>query len=221
MSTELLLESGWGMQASAFAPLRAALPTEWAIGTPETAASHPGSIWLGWSQGAQRALVAAAGAPPRALVLIAATPRFAQAPDWPHALAPGTVDDFVQGFARQPTKTLQRFLALQAVGDARRAEVLAALRPALMPADTPGLATALDELVRTDLRTQCAAVRCPVLILHGAADALMPLAAAQWLAAQLPCAQLHALPDCGHAPHVSAPQTVAAAITHFVETLPA
>ena len=55
-----------------------------------------GACWLGWSLGAQIALQAALQAPQRIdrLVLVSATPRFMQAPDWPHGVEAVTMQRF-------------------------------------------------------------------------------------------------------------------------------
>lgn len=233
---ELVLWPGWGMRPAAWTPLTDRLPADWIAHTPEIAVLAGSSlrVWgaalaptipneailVGWSLGAQLALAAvAAGARPRGLVLLAATPCFAQRPDWPHGLPSETVTAFREGFVTQPDATLQRFLALQAVGDARRAQVLSLLRPALAPSAAPDLAPALTALMDADLRSALPKVSCPTLVLHGTGDALMPPAAAVWLAEHLPDARAMLLPDCGHAPHASNPEAVIATLTRFVETL--
>lgn len=178
---------------------------------------------VGWSLGGMLALAFAARHPTRVarLVLLASTARFvaleagagavpmsATDPDgahhWP-GLAAATVDTFRTGFATDPTATLKRFIALQSLGERERKRVQACLAhyladPAVLPTATlAGLAQGLDILARSDLRAMLAQIPQPCLILHGEHDALMPLAAAHALAAQLANAQLHVLPDCGHA----------------------
>lgn len=236
MSAHLLAWHGWGFGPAAFDPLRAALEGRAALATPALLAPTNGELssWaaalaadvsanqvlLGWSLGAMLAMGAVlAGARPRALVLIAGSARFAATTQWPHALAAETVAAFSSGLEQNPARTLQRFLALQALGDARRTAVLAALEPARNH-DTTGLRHALDALIGADLRDQIHMIEVPTLIIHGAQDALMPVSGARWLATQLPHARLEVLEDCGHAPHVSAPEQAATAIGRFIESLP-
>jgi pimeloyl-ACP methyl ester carboxylesterase len=57
----------------------------------------------------------------------------------------------------------------------------------------------------------------PTRLIHGAHDSLVPLAAAERLCAAMPNARLRMMPDAGHAPHVSEPGAVAAAILEFLD----
>jgi 2-hydroxymuconate-semialdehyde hydrolase len=64
-----------------------------------------------------------------------------------------------------------------------------------------------------------AAVRQPVLLIHGARDRIVPLRdGAVPLIEQLPLAHLYVLGDCGHSPHVERPEIVNRLITDFLET---
>jgi pimeloyl-ACP methyl ester carboxylesterase len=55
-------------------------------------------------------------------------------------------------------------------------------------------------------------VRCPVLLLHGAADRLVPVSVARAAARAHPAWSLVVLPDTGHVPQLEAPRECAAAI---------
>ncbi len=199
-----------------------------------------GAIVCGWSLGAMLALELAHSHPAKAarLVLIGATPRFvshaegmsadssdgkretqaSEPSTWPHGLEVETVSRFVDGFAADPRTIRRRFVALQALNDARRREVAAALDAALVPLDAgrqSALTAGLEILAASDLRPIVASIRQPALLLHGAGDALMPVGAARWLAATLPKARLTVFDDCGHAPFLSRPQACAAWIDGF------
>jgi pimeloyl-ACP methyl ester carboxylesterase len=64
-----------------------------------------------------------------------------------------------------------------------------------------------------------AAVRRPVLLIHGARDRIVPLRdGAVPLVEQLPVAHLYVLGDCGHSPHLERPEIVNRLITDFLET---
>jgi 2-hydroxymuconate-semialdehyde hydrolase len=64
-----------------------------------------------------------------------------------------------------------------------------------------------------------AAVRQPVLLIHGARDRIVPLRdGAVPLVEHLPLAHLYVLGDCGHSPHVERPEIVNRLITDFLET---
>jgi 2-hydroxymuconate-semialdehyde hydrolase len=64
-----------------------------------------------------------------------------------------------------------------------------------------------------------AAVRQPVLLIHGARDRIVPLRdGAVPLVEQLPLADLHVLGNCGHSPHVERPEIVNRLTIDFLET---
>ncbi|MCS6786762.1 MAG: alpha/beta fold hydrolase [Thiobacillaceae bacterium] len=238
---------GWGLGPDVWDDLRTRLPA-WAIRTPalpgydggalpapyrpetlaDALARHepaPG-VLLGWSMGGMVALAWAARAPQtvRGLILVASTPVFVQRADWAAGLAPEVVDAFAAELLADPRATLLRFLALTArAGEAARA-VTGRLRALLdrhghPPATT--LAAGLELLRTADLRPRLAAVRCPVLLVHGGHDALCPPAAAHWLAERLPQARLALHPHAAHAPFLSHPEWFAATVDAFLTELDA
>ena len=174
---------------------------------------------VGWSLGGMLALHIARHYPQKVarLVLIDTTPRFVQADDWQPALSAATLADFRHNFDADPAATQRRFVALQSLGDAARKNASASLTAALTAADDkqPALATGLRLLAETDLRDLIPAITQPVRLLHGGADKLMPVAAAEWLADTLPNARLSVFGNAGHAPFVSRAQECAALIESF------
>ena len=76
------------------------------------------ATWIGWSLGAFVALTAARNHPQAVsrLVLVGATPKFVQAPDWPCAMPPATLAQFARDLEGDYHATLVRFLSLQ-MGD--------------------------------------------------------------------------------------------------------
>lgn len=228
MKPSVSLIHGWGMQASVWQPLRAALEATHCVLTPSLpghgdtphAAVEPdwvaalaarlpdhGTV-VGWSLGAQLAMRIAIDHPHKVarLVLIGTTPCFVQQPDWAHALPADTVIAFNAGFSATPEQTIKRFLALQAMGDACRRELTQHLGAAVCPLDgwrLPALARGLEMLSSADLRPDIGRIDCPVRIFHGTNDALMPVAAAHWLADHIDGAQLTCFDETGHAPFIS------------------
>ena len=80
----------------------------------------------------------------------------------------------------------------------------------------PAAAIRLHELTHgVDLRPRVHEIEMPTLIIHGDADALVPLADAEWLAGRLPQARLHIVRGGGHVPTVTQPVEVAAAIDAY------
>lgn len=176
------------------------------------------SILVGWSLGAMLAMACALSAPSRikGLFLIGASPRFIACADWPAALAEETVAAFKRDFARQPARTLQRFLALQLLGDTARSELKPLLECALADAAEPSLGIGLEILASSDLRARLGELALPIKLLHGAQDSLMPLAAAQFIQQQLPDAELETQACAAHAVLLAKPAELAARIREFV-----
>lgn len=58
-------------------------------------------------------------------------------------------------------------------------------------------------------------IRCPVLLLWGSDDAIVPIAQARHFTEQLPDVELSELPGLGHFPHFDEPERVADAILSF------
>ncbi|MGB4912432.1 MAG: alpha/beta fold hydrolase [Candidatus Dechloromonas phosphoritropha] len=235
MSTPLVFLPGWCLGRG---PLNAAadalngsifdlpgyrdtpLITDFYAATDDVAARlHPGTRLCGWSLGAQMALAIAARAPEKVgeLVLIAGTASFVQREGWPHAMPPEMLADFAADVATDIEAILPRFVGGFNRGDARSKDVtrqlleLADPRP---PAAT--LATGLNWLRDVDLRPLAPLVKAPTLLLHGAADPLMPLPAAEALAALIPGARVAPMAECAHAPFISRPDEFLALIHAFL-----
>ena len=174
---------------------------------------------IGWSLGAQLAIAIAARAPQKVgkLVLIAGTVSFVQRDGWPHAMPPEMLADFASGVAADIEAMLPRFVGGFNRGDARaKAVTLELLKLADPRPPAATLATGLDWLRDVDLRPLAPQIKAPTLLIHGANDPLMPLAAAEALAALIPGAELAAFADCAHAPFISQPETFNARLTTFI-----
>ena len=177
---------------------------------------------LGWSLGGTVALNWALQAPERIsrIVLTAATPCFVQRPDWPHAMAQSTLQQFGDELCVSYKATLQRFVTLQVQGSEHARAVLVQLREHLFARGEPSrevLENALRMLAATDLRSRVGAVRQPALVIAGDRDTLTPPKAAQWLAATLPHASLQRVPGAAHAPFLSHPEAFTTALTNFTD----
>ena len=69
-----------------------------------------------------------------------------------------------------------------------------------------------------DIRSLLPAVRVPTLVVHGTADRQVPFAAAEYLAAHIPGAQLYAFEGYGHVPLFTATQEFCDLLRRFVRT---
>lgn len=179
-----------------------------------------GSVLAGWSLGGMLAQLAALQ-PHSAvaqLVLISTTPSFVQREGFSAAMAPALLEAFKTGVNTLPSMVMPHFAALSNQGDTRSREINRQIKPLTrdpLP-DKAALLAGLDWLEILDLREWTAAIQQPALVIHGAQDHLIPLAAGQWLAEHLPQATLLTLPNAGHAPFLHDTQHCAAAIVHFV-----
>ncbi|KAB2968617.1 alpha/beta fold hydrolase [Zoogloea sp.] len=239
----LVLLHGWGLSASVWKPLLGHLHPQRPVHVPdlpghgdaspagETLASWADAllpalpdncVLVGWSLGAHLALHLAHHRPDRIarLVLIGASPRFTACGDWPHGLPDTSLAEFRAQFDSAPEATQRRFIALQSIGDQARKAVAAALTDSLTPADAAhqaALACGLGLLAGTDLRPLASGIVQPVRLLHGSEDKLMPVAAAEWLADQLPGGRLSVFGHTGHAPFLSRSADCAALIEGFAD----
>lgn len=238
---QLVLWHGWGMHPAAWDGLAAhlkmqaraaALPGYAGSAAPATytmdaltdalLADVSAPITLcGWSLGAMLALHAAQRHPDRIarLILIGATPSFVQRPNWAHGMTPQALAEFAEAVEADPKTALKRFIALFNQSDVNSRSIGRALTQALGKDELPPaaiLAAGLALLRDSDLRALAPQIAQPTLLLHGAHDPLMPLAAAEWLSAALPHARLEVLPDAAHAPFLSDPARCAALMADFI-----
>ncbi|GAB2181944.1 pimeloyl-ACP methyl ester esterase BioH [Denitratisoma sp. agr-D3] len=183
----------------------------------------PRAMVCGWSLGALVCLMAAQRHPDKIarLVLVGATASFVQREGWLEALPPAQLAAFMDGLAADPAALLKQFASLIHQGDAHMREAIRALRGCLagaeggLPADPASLRAGLALLGESDLRPLLSALRQPVLLIHGAADPLMPLAAAERLQDRLPTATLSVFADSAHAPFASDPLRFVRELTDF------
>jgi pimeloyl-[acyl-carrier protein] methyl ester esterase len=242
----LVMLHGWGMNLRVFDLLRDDLADQqtWAIDLP----GHGRSPWwpeaagfeaqqqavlaalparcvlLGWSFGAKLALSIAAGQPERvaALILLAASPKFAQGEDWPHGMDRQSLRAFDAVLKQDWQRTLQDFIALQLRGSRNAEQAQQVIEAALAAQGAPqreALLAGMALLDSIDLRALAPHVAQPVLVVAGRNDRVTPPGALKWLAQQLQHAMLFEIPRAGHAPMVSHHAEVAARIRDFLATL--
>ena len=130
-------------------------------------------------------------------------------------------------------RRLAMFHSMADLGDAFDPKAYPGLFSDLIPADRDAtMASMMRENIRpatiraagyigaeTDLRPVLPTIDVPTLILHGAADARSPLANAEALHAAISPSQLVVLPGLGHACVVEDPETCAAEISRFLQTV--
>jgi len=245
---DLVLIHGWAMHGGIFAPLVEALSTHFRVHAVDLpghgdsrdhepgdldparcaqaiATATPPAIWLGWSLGGLVAMQAASSDPRhvRALVVVAGSPRFVVAEDWPHGVPAAVFAEFGAALETRFDHAIERFLALETLGSPHAHEELRALRAAVFAKGPPALDALREGLAvldRSDLRAALADLRVPSLWIGGRRDRLVAPAALRWAAAQSPLARYLELPS-GHAPFLGHAPDIAAAMRELAATVPA
>ncbi len=168
------------------------------------------SVWVGWSLGGMVAMQAAVDYPAkvRGLSLVASTPRFTRAPDWPCGIPSAVLTDFARELESHPSRTLSRFIALQVRGASNAQKVKSELKRALVAGgrhDPLALRAGLRVLAESDLREQLYRLDCPVQLVLGERDLLVPPTVASWVGRLRPGWSFEMLAGAGHAPFLSSP----------------
>jgi pimeloyl-[acyl-carrier protein] methyl ester esterase len=184
----------------------------------DIAARAPQDAWLtGWSLGGLLAMQAWLRHPGRfgGLALISATPCFVRRDHWPHGAEAALVQAMALELAGDPQAVVQRFLSLEIHGSAdARGELRRLRRCALQHGlpDKQALLAGLKHLASTDLSRRLAEIECPVLLVGGRRDKLVPAAALEAMDASLPRSRLRMIPGAAHAPLLTDADAVAAAL---------
>lgn len=229
---ELVLLHGWGLHGGLWRPVLDALSRNFCVHcvdlpghghSPRTAPLSLATIVaeldaffprpvrvMGWSLGGLFAMEWARQRPDKVeqLMLVASSPCFRQRADWPDAMPADVLARFADNLRDDYQGTLQRFLALQTMGDAFSRRLLRDMQHELFSHGEPdrqALDDGLGLLRDVDWRPHVARLTQPGLLLYGARDRLVPPAVAQWLCAQWPGARLELFADSAHAPHWSHP----------------
>lgn len=189
---------------------------------PNLATELPKSAyWLGWSLGGLIGLAFADQFPARVkkLVLVAATPCFVEKDDWPCAMDPAIFEAFADNLKRNQADTLHRFLLLQARGSAHSRDTIRQLAEQLaigkLPAEEALLA-GLNLLISCDFRAQLAMLDCPVMMILGERDTLIPNIMLDVVKQMTSNVQTALLKGAGHAPFISQPIECQLAIERFI-----
>lgn len=185
----------------------------------------PRALWVGWSLGGLVAMHAAATMPARVrgLGMIAASPRFVRAADWPHGMPAATFDGFARDLAADWRGTVDRFLALEAFGSDHMKEELRTLREQVFAhgePDATALADGLAVLADADLRDALPTLAMPSLWLAGRRDRLVHPDAMRAAATTAPDATFVQIERGGHAPFLTHADEVAHALAAFAATCP-
>jgi non-heme chloroperoxidase len=173
---------------------------------------------IGWSFGGTTALCVAQEYPDRLaqLVLInAAAPKYLATAEFPDGHSESTLQEWLVR-ERDGLAAWRRF-CMEAMPHRPYDELFVQwLWTQSMQSPSWAAAPMLEAYARADLRPGLDAMRIPTLILHGAHDVFCSPAAARYLAAQIPDAELIEFPDCGHSPQWEDPERCAEALDAFL-----
>ena len=167
------------------------------------------SALLGWSLGGMLAAEFTVRYPQRcaALVTIATNACYVARADWPHAQSPDQFEKFRVSIASDATNQVRRFHGLQFFGDERERELLRFFRGLKPTIATPeALLWGLDLLGSLDVRAALKASHIPGLHILGINDALVPIAAADDIAALVPQHWVTGISGAAHLPFFSQPE---------------
>jgi len=193
----------------------------WAMAILEVAPAK--ATWLGWSLGGLLAQKIASMTSERIekLIVLCSTPKFVASQEWPNAVDEKVFRDFYAEVIREPRASLLRFIALQTRGSATATDDSRLLRKTLLQPEPQ--ATALDAgmrlLLATDLRQQLKKIICPVLVLGGERDTLVPAAALPVIAELCAKAEYNLIKQAGHAPFLSHPNEFCEAVNLFISNI--
>ncbi|WP_425968340.1 pimeloyl-ACP methyl ester esterase BioH [Aeromonas dhakensis] len=175
---------------------------------------------LGWSLGGLVASQLALNHPERlhSLSTVASSPCFMAQGEWP-GIAPKVLTGFNQMLAGDFKQTIERFLAIQAMGSEHARDDIRQLRHWLAERPAPQLAAleaGLGLLADVDLRDELVQLNLPWLRVYGRLDSLVPKASIPLLDERYPASRSVVLEKASHAPFISHPQQFIEIIEHFV-----
>lgn len=245
---DLVLLHGWGMNGAVFDGIKTELSTQFRlhiIDLPGFGYSVDLGIqdphlagWLdllvkalperchllGWSLGGMLAMRLASLYPQRvqSLITVASSPRFVAEQEWP-GVKPEVLTSFSAQLQADIQKTIERFLAIQALGSSSARDDVRILRERLQSRPTPhpqALRMGLSLLQELDLRAELSTLSRPALHLLGRLDALVPAAVQAVWPQSTPAGQFHLFRASAHAPFITESNEFVAVVSEFITAQP-
>jgi len=182
------------------------------------------AIWVGWSLGG---LVATHMALHHAdyvakLVTVASSPKFAAEKEpvpW-RGIQPNVLSAFTEQLVEDFQTTIERFMALQAMGSPSARQDVKQLKQAVLSRPLPNpesLLAGLKMLSDVDLRQQLPQISVPMLRLYGRLDGLVPIKVAKDLDKALPNTEQYIFTQSSHAPFMTEADSFCSELIHFAQ----
>ena len=241
--SDLVLIHGWGMNGAVWQPVVDKLSSQYRVHTVDLsgyghsadlgssdfdemvaqvlAQAPKKSAWLGWSLGGLIATQAALTAPDRVsqLITVASSPRFAAEKGW-RGIKPAVLSQFTEQLKEDFTLTVERFMALQAMGSPNAKQDIKQVKQAVFSRPSPNqaaLATGLSILADIDLREVLSQLSMPVCRMYGRLDGLVPIKVALDMDALIPHSTKVVFEQASHAPFISHSDEFIAELRYFLE----
>jgi len=165
------------------------------------------STLVGWSLGGLISLYIAKHYPEKVtkVILVASSPYFTEQESWP-GIKPDVLKAFMSQLSANTNKTIDRFLAIQAMGSDTAKQDIKQLKQFIKSAPEPqevALTTGLDFLLNEDLRQLFSELTIPVNGIFGSLDALVPIKAVDKIQALNAQFKAKIIPKASHAPFIS------------------
>lgn len=182
------------------------------------------AIWIGWSLGGLIATEIALRYPDRvkALVTIASSPCFMarETEKW-LGIPPQVLTQFSSQLEKNLKKTIERFLAIQALGSPSSKEDIKQIKELVLERPLPNiqaLAIGLKLLTEIDLRVQLQQIDKPWLRMWGKLDGLVPKGVVKQMPKQVNIKDI-IFPKASHAPFISHQADFVSELTQWLDSL--
>lgn len=227
--SDLVLIHGWGMNGAVWQPIVEQLSADYKVHTVDLSGyGHSAELgsadfdqmvtqvlaqapekaaWLGWSLGGLIATQAALVAPDRItqLITVASSPRFSADKGW-RGIKSIVLSQFTEQLKQDFTLTVERFMALQAMGSPNAKQDIKQVKNAVFSRPVPNqeaLATGLSILADIDLRDTISQLSMPVCRMYGRLDGLVPIKVAHDMDDVIPNSAKIIFDSASHAPFIS------------------
>ena len=176
---------------------------------------------LGWSLGGLIATQIALTHSDRVMSLttVASSPHFVESNDWA-GIKPDILEQFQQQLDSNFKKTIERFLAIQAMGSEDAREQVKQVKQLIFTKPMPDqgvLKQSLTILQTADLRQQLPGIEVPFHRFYGRLDSLVPERAINDISALAPESKALVFTKSAHAPFISEPERFVSELLKVVE----